>query len=178
MNTATDYPRGQAITIANLEDLAHINVAGRQFVRKRWEPHVLQMKTLGLDNRNCCYRYITPGSSAVFSMPIPMEGCQDIILVIQTGRVLNSTPTLTASLSFSMYGGEDFWSNAVDVTPSGAGLNVVTCSSSASQFLTINSADQTTASNVHRRGWTPNHWGFYLTGSAAGVPATVWAIGR
>lgn len=175
---ATRIQTFKSIPVERLSGVERMPVAIQREARRKWEPWDLEMATVGADGRCNLWRYITPSGSAVYSRVYSFEGCEDILLFFQSGRVQSTAPTCTVALCVSMFGGADFWGNAVDVTPSGAGLNALTCSNSAAQYLTVSTVDKTTASNVHRRGWTPNFWGFYLSPSAAGVPITAWAVGR
>jgi hypothetical protein len=180
-----DYPTG----LQRLEEAstAHpASVAIRPMPRRIWQPWEIEMATVGDDNRFVAWRYIMPTDAAILTKPYPMEGCQDLTVFIQTGGSAG-TPTLTVSLSVSMFGGSDFWNNSKSITPAGTDMNVVTTSATAGRFLVISTAwqpspfDATTATNwaSQLRGVTWNFWALSLTASAADVmPVTIWAVGR
>lgn len=158
----------------------------RRPARRIWQPWELEMATVGADNRYRLWRYIMPGTAAVLTKVYSFEGCQDIMVWIETGDIkTGATPTITAALCVGMVGGSDAWSNIKNITPTGTDMNVVT-TSTAARHLVISTAwqpspfDATTATNwaSQLRGITPNFWALSLTASAANVPVTVWAVGR
>lgn len=153
-------------------------VAATPAPRRIWLPSEIEFDTPGADGRFEGYRYISGGTAPVYSQVLSMEGCEDLAIWITAGKTPQGPKTLTMLVYMGPMGGQDMINNSDYVNPLSGSANVLTTATNASTHWQFFTRDMTTTDGVRKRGFSPNYWCLKVTASAAGMPFTVWAMGR